>query len=429
MINILVIGSGGREHALIYALNKSPSADKIYILSGNGGINKIAQSVNIPVNDFAAIADFCKLNDMGLAIIGGESPLVDGITDALEADGIKVFGPSKEASQIEGSKQFMKDIAAKYKIPTAEYETFTDAESAKKYVRTKGTPIVVKTDGLAAGKGVTVAMNEDEAITAIDEMFGGKFGDAGNKLVIEEFLEGEEVSFFAICDGKNAIAFGSAQDHKAVGEGDTGANTGGMGTYSPAPIVTSELHDKIMQDIINPVVKGLADDNIPYKGVLFAGIMVDKNGEPKLLEFNIRFGDPECQVLMPRLESDIVPILLAAAEGDIGGVEAKFSDKTALCVVMAANGYPASYQKNTVINNLDEAEKRDDIIIFHAGTKFENGKFFAIGGRVFGVTATANNVLDAQTKAYAAVDIIDWQDGFCRRDIGWRAIEKLKSAS
>lgn len=427
-MNILVIGSGGREHAMVQGLKRSHHTKKIYVLPGNGGINLEAEQVKISVDDFAGIADFCKNNKIALVVVGPEAPLVAGIVDYLDEQDIRVFGPSKKAAQLEGSKQFMKDIAKKYGMPTAEYEKFSDAESAKKYIREKGAPIVVKTDGLAAGKGVTVARTVDEAIEAVDEMFGGKFGDAGKKIVIEEFLEGEEASFFAISDGGFAIPFGSAQDHKAVGEGDTGPNTGGMGTYSPAPVVTKEIHEEIMQKMITPLVEGMRRDGMPYKGVIFAGVMITKNG-PKLLEYNIRFGDPEAQSLIPRYEGDLVELLMSAADGNLRDVNVKLSDKTALCVVMAANGYPGDYEKNTEIKNLDVAAKEKDVMIFHAGTKFENDKFYATGGRVLGVTAIGRDILDAQQKAYKAVDKIDWKGGFCRRDIGWRAVERLKKVS
>jgi len=424
-INVLVIGSGGREHALIYALMNSKSSGKIYALPGNGGINKDAEHVNISIDDFAEIAAFCDNNDIGLVIVGPEAPLVVGITDFLVKHGIKVFGPSSAAAQLEGSKQFMKDLVHKYLVPTAEYEAFSDASSAKEYVKKKGAPIVVKADGLAAGKGVTVAMTELEALSAIDQMFAGKFGDAGKKVVIEEFLEGEEASFFALCDGKTAIAFGSAQDHKRIGEGDTGPNTGGMGTYSPAPVVNKEMQQKIMEEIITPVINGMAKDGIVYKGVLFAGIMIANNA-PKLLEFNVRFGDPECQVLMLRLKSDIIPLMLACAEGRLEESEVEFSDETAICVVIAAKGYPGEYKKDTLISGVEEAEKEKQVKIFHAGTKYEDKKLMANGGRVLGVAALGSDIIEARERAYNAVDKINWEEGFCRRDIGWQAVKRIK---
>jgi phosphoribosylamine--glycine ligase len=427
-MNILVIGSGGREHALCYALAKSPLADKLYSLPGNGGIHKVAEAAPVDADDFVAIAEFCKNEDIGLVVVGPEVPLVDGITDILESAGLKVFGCSKAAAQLEGSKEYMKDICKKYNIPTASYESFDDAASAIAYVKEQGAPIVVKASGLAAGKGVVVAQDEEEAIEAINEMFGGKFGDSGKIVVIEEFLDGEEASLFALCDGEQAILFGSAQDHKAVGEGDTGPNTGGMGTYSPAPIMTDEMNDKVMDLIVNPTMQAMKAEGAPFKGVLFAGLMI-KNGEPKLIEFNVRFGDPETQVLMPLLESDLAELFLAAAEGNLAGKSVKLSDKAALCVVMAAKGYPAAYVKNTEIQNLTEAEAAEDVIVFHAGTKLEDGKLLSSGGRVLGVTAIGENVVQAQAKAYAVVDKINWPEGFCRRDIGWRAIERFKDVS
>lgn len=428
-MNILVIGSGGREHALVYALNRSPSLDTLYALPGNGGINQDATAVDIPVSDHDAIATFCKKHNIGLAVIGPEDPLVAGLTDALEAKDILVFGPGKEAAQLEGSKAFMKQAAKHYGIPTADYASFTDKDEAKAYIEEKDAPIVIKTDGLAAGKGVVICQTKDEALQELDEYFAGKFGDAGKKVVIEEFLSGEEASFFAICDGKKAIAFGSAQDHKTVGEGDTGPNTGGMGTYSPAPVVTDTLHQRIMDELVTPLVEGMAQDGIPYKGVLFVGVMVDGSGNPKLLEYNVRFGDPECQVLMARLESDLVPLLVAAAKGDLGEQNIQLSDHTALCVVMASKGYPGSYEKKTEIQNLDKASSLQDTIIFHAGTTQEDDRLLAIGGRVLGVTALGSDIIEAQQRAYQAVDAIDWNNGFCRRDIGWRAIERIKMAS
>jgi len=425
-MNVLVIGSGGREHALVYALNKSSLVTKIFVCPGNGGLNNDAELAPVNADDFAAVASFCKDAEIGLVVVGPEAPLVEGIADYLTGEGINVFGPSKAASQIEGSKDFMKAIAKKYGVPTAEYATFSDEASAIAYVEEKGAPIVVKTDGLAAGKGVTVAQTVNEAVTAIKENFAGRFGNAGKKLVIEEFLSGEEASFFAICDGKTAIPFGSAQDHKAVGEGDTGPNTGGMGTYSPAPVVTPEIESSIFNDIVLPVIEGMARDGVPYQGVLFAGVMIGASG-PKLIEFNIRFGDPEAQVLMQRLKSDILPILLAASEGKVSELpKVEFDNKTAICVVMAANGYPGSYKKNTPIHNVDAASAIDGVMVYHAGTKLDSeGQLVANGGRVLGVTSLDNGIIEAQTKAYQAVDTIDWEDGFCRRDIGWRAVERV----
>ena len=427
-MNILVIGSGGREHALIWALSKSPLSTKIYAAPGNGGISSIAENISISTSD--EIINFCKNENIEFVVVGPEAPLVEGLTDELEKANIAVFGPSKAAAKLEASKEFTKYICDKYNIPTAKYESFTDAVKAKQYIDKVGVPIVIKADGLAAGKGVILAYEKQEAIDAIDDILvNNKFGEAGSSVVIEEMLEGEEISVFALSDGKNALYFGSAQDHKAVGEGDTGPNTGGMGTYSPAPIMTNDLQNQIMQETILPAISAMEKEGSPYKGVLFAGFMVTKEG-PKLLEFNVRFGDPETQVLMSRLESDLVKLFLATAKGDLSNREVKMDEKAALCVVMAANGYPESYEKGAVINNIDKANKLDDVTIFHAGTKInEAGDFIANGGRVLGVVAKGDNVIQAQEKAYEAVDTIDWPEGFCRRDIGWRAVKREKLAS
>ena len=428
-MNILVIGSGGREHALIWKLSQSADCDKIFAMPGNGGISKIAENVSVSPSIHDDVIAFCKDNNIEFVMVGPEAPLVEGLVDSLESANILVFGPSKVAAQLEGSKDFTKKACDNYNIPTAAYQTFTDAGLAKKYVEEQGSPIVVKADGLAAGKGVILAQNNEEAFAAIDDMLiNNQFGDAGSAVVIEEFLEGEEISVFAICDGNTALYFGSAQDHKAVGEGDTGPNTGGMGTYSPAPVMNPALQQEIMEKAIIPTIEGMKKDKMPYKGVLFAGFMVTAQG-PKLLEFNVRFGDPETQVLMARLDEDLLPILISAAKGQLQEQSIKLKDKTALCVVMAANGYPGSYKKGTAINNLEELENLDDLVIFHAGTKIdENEQLLANGGRVLGVTALGSSVTETQSKAYNAVDKIDWEDGFCRRDIGWRAIKREKAA-
>lgn len=428
-MNILVIGSGGREHALIWKLSQSPLCGKIFAMTGNGGTGKLAENVSISPENHKDVIDFCKKNNVEFVMIGSEAPLVDGLVDSLEAAGILAFGPSKVAAQLEGSKDFTKKACDNYNIPTAAYETFDNAKKAKEYVKKQGTPIVIKADGLAAGKGVIIAQDQREAFQAIDDMLtNNKFGKAGNSVVIEEFLSGEEISVFAICDGNTALYFGSAQDHKAVGEGDTGANTGGMGTYSPAPVMNAKLQQQVMEQAILPTVLGMKKDDMPYKGVLFAGFMVTPQGA-KLLEFNVRFGDPETQVLMARLDCDLLPILIAAASGNLAGQEVKLKENTALCVVMAAKGYPEAYQKDTQIKNLSALEQSEDVIVFHAGTKLdEKGNVLANGGRVLGVTAIGSSVTDAQKKAYNAVDKIDWQDGFCRRDIGWRAVKRENAA-
>lgn len=425
-MDILVIGSGGREHALIWAIKQSPLVDKIYVAPGNGGTRELAEAVLLNLSGHQDVIDFCKENEIGLVIIGPEAPLADGLSDSLTKAGIKVFGPSKAAAQLEASKGFTKRLCDKYQIPTAAYQEFTNAKEAKAYVKEQGTPIVIKADGLAAGKGVVVAMTEKEAFQAIDEILGGRFGKAGASIVVEEYLSGEEVSFFALVDGESAIAFGSAQDHKRVGDGDTGPNTGGMGTYSPAPVFTKALEDQVMREIIFPTVHGMKTEGMPFKGVLFAGLMITSRG-PRLIEFNVRFGDPETQVLMARLKSDLVSLFLSCADGTLAGRKVELHDRAALCVVMAAKGYPEDYKKGTPIRNLEQASALSDVIVFHAGTQYKEGNYVANGGRVLGVTGLGRTVQDAQKKAYQAVDTIEWEDGFCRRDIGWRAIQKVAS--
>lgn len=425
-MNVLIIGSGGREHALAWAIKKSPLLETLYIAPGNAGTVSLAQNVLLAVNNPKEVGEFCRTHTIGLVVIGPEAPLADGLTDALEAQGIVVFGPSQKAAQVESSKGFTKRLCDKYHIPTGAYQEFTDVTAAKAYIKQQGAPIVIKADGLAAGKGVIVAMTETEALHAVEEILGGKFGSAGASVVIEEYLEGEEVSFFALVDGEHALAFGSAQDHKRVGDGDTGPNTGGMGTYSPAPVFTRSLEVQVMQEIILPAVKGLKQDGTPYKGVLFAGLMLTKNG-PKLIEFNARFGDPETQVLMARLKSDILPLLLATSKGELQGKAVELHDNAALCVVMAAKGYPDHYEKGSVIHGLEKTGAIPGVTVFHAGTRLVGGQFTANGGRVLGVTAIGKTVLDAQKKAYLAIDSLDWKEGFCRRDIGWRAIEQANA--
>ncbi|WP_423803811.1 phosphoribosylamine--glycine ligase [Paremcibacter congregatus] len=425
-MNILVIGSGGREHALTWKIAQSPLADEIYIAPGNGGTQELATSVSLDVTDHDAVVTFCRAHDIGFVVVGPEAPLVDGLVDHLDQENIAAFGPKAYAAQLEGSKGFTKDLCAEFNIPTAAYGRFTDAASAKAFAQDKGAPIVVKADGLAAGKGVIIAETLDQANAAIDDIFGGQFGAAGAELVIEEFLVGEEASFFALCDGDNILPLATAQDHKRVGEGDTGPNTGGMGAYSPAPVMTPEMTRRTIDEIILPTVRGIKKRGHPFRGVFFAGLMITEKG-PELIEYNVRFGDPECQVLMMRLKSDILPALIASAEGGLDLIKLDWRDRSALTVVMAANGYPESYEKNTLIGNLSEAGENEDCMIFHAGTKQEGGHIFATGGRVLNVTALGDSVTQAQTTAYAAVDKIDWPDGFCRRDIGWRAVEREKN--
>ncbi|MEQ8389063.1 MAG: phosphoribosylamine--glycine ligase [Alphaproteobacteria bacterium] len=422
-MKILVVGSGGREHALCWALSASPLCEAIIAAPGNAGIAEIAECVAVAADDVEGLVALARDRAIDLVVIGPEAPLVLGLADALREEGIRAFGPSARAARLEGSKGFMKDLANKYGIPTAAYGRFHDAEAAIRFIREKGAPIVVKADGLAAGKGVILADSEAEAIEAVREMMAGdRFGEAGREVVIEERLRGEEVSFFALVDGETALPLASAQDHKAVGEGDTGPNTGGMGAYSPAPIMTDALAEEVMATIITPTVAAMKAEGCPFEGVLFAGLMVDENG-PKLLEFNVRFGDPECQALMMRLRSDLLTALVAATDGELADFDMRWDPRTALCVVMAARGYPGSYERNTEIRNLAAAQD-DDVVVFHAGTSRRDGRLVATGGRVLGVTARGQNAREAQVRAYAAVDRIDWPGGFCRRDIGWRAVER-----
>lgn len=423
-MNVFLIGSGGREHALAWKIAQSPQLTTLFAAPGNPGIKEHAEIVSVDINDHDAVITFCKLQNIKLVIVGPEAPLVDGITDPLEAAGILVFGCSKSASQLEGSKGFTKDLCAKYEIPTGAYQRFTNAEDAKAYTREQGAPIVVKADGLAAGKGVTVAMEMDEAIAAIDDCFDGAFGAAGAEVVIEAYLDGEEASFFCLCDGKTALPMAAAQDHKRVGDGDTGPNTGGMGAYSPAPVMSDDMIARTMAEIIEPTMAGMAQDGHPFKGVLFAGLMITDKG-PELIEYNVRFGDPECQLLMLRLKDDILPLLVASADGTLDGHSMSWDDNVALTVVMAAKGYPASPIKGTEIKGVDGVTDPDSKI-FHAGTVVKDGKLLANGGRVLNVTATANDIIQARDKAYNAVKSIDWPEGFYRNDIGWRAIERVK---
>ncbi len=425
-MNVLLIGSGGREHALAWKLAASPLLTKLYAAPGNPGVAKEAELVALDIADHKAVVAFCANKKIDLVVVGPEAPLVAGIADDLRAAGIKVFGASKAAAQLEGSKGFTKDLCARFDIPTAAYGRFADAEAAKAYVRQQGAPIVVKADGLAAGKGVTVAMTEAEALEAIDDCFSGSFGAAGAEVVVEEFMTGEEASFFCLCDGTTALPFGTAQDHKQVGDGDTGPNTGGMGAYSPAPVMTPEIIDRTMKEIIEPTMRGMAEIGAPFSGVLFAGLMITAEG-PKLIEYNVRFGDPECQVLMMRLKDDLLVLLEAAADGQLAHTSARWRDEAALTVVMAANGYPGTPEKGTIIRGLDEAAS-GGAEIFHAGTALNGGEIVANGGRVLNVTAMAKTVTQAQKLAYEAVDRIDWAAGFCRRDIGWRAVAREKQA-
>ncbi len=430
---VLVIGGGGREHALCYGLERSASCDGVFCAPGNAGIATSGDAIcitDLDVADSNAIVFFCQQRGVGLVVVGPEAPLVAGLVDDLTSAGIPAFGPSAAAAALEGSKDFMKRLCDKYDIPTAKYHSFTEAENAKKYIQEQGVPIVVKADGLAAGKGVVVALTLEEAFEAVDSMLvRSEFGSAGGMVVVEEFLDGEEVSFFALVDGENAIPLVSAQDHKRVGDGDTGPNTGGMGAYSPAPVLSPELEKQVMESIIYPTVKGMAADGCRYVGVLYAGVIIEtKTGLPKLLEYNVRFGDPECQVLMMRFRSDLVQVLLAACKGKLKGVHLQWADDSALVVVMASIGYPGSYSKGSKIGNLDAAElSTPGAKIFHAGTALDSeGNIVATGGRVLGVTAIGRDVAEAQQNAYQVVDQIDWPEGFNRHDIGWRAVSRLQ---
>ena len=431
-MKVLIVGSGGREHALAWAIAASPLCDALYCAPGNAGIAAVATCVAIGAEEVDRLVDFAREKRIDLVVVGPEAPLVLGLVDRLEAAGIAAFGPSAAAAELEGSKGYMKDLCARHGVPTAAYGRFRDPEAARAFVRAKGAPIVVKTDGLAAGKGVTVARTVEEALAAIDDaMVDGRFGEAGSEVVVEAFLSGEEVSFFALVDGSTALALASAQDHKAVGDGDTGPNTGGMGAYSPAPLLTPALQQQVMETIIAPTVRGMAAEGRPFKGVLFAGLMIDTVdgvATPQLLEFNVRFGDPECQALMLRLKSDLLPVLLAAAQGRLATQSLAWRDEAALCVVMAARGYPGDYAKNTVIAGLDAAAAVEGVTLFHAATRREGEAVLSTGGRVLGVSARAPSVAEAQRRAYAAIDRISWPEGFCRRDIGWRAVAREQGA-
>jgi phosphoribosylamine--glycine ligase len=424
-MNILLLGSGGREHALAWKMAASPLTDRLWCAPGNAGIAREAECVALDITDHAAVVAFCKANRIDFVVVGPEAPLVAGIVDDLEAAGFKTFGPTKSAARLEGSKGFTKDLCRANNIPTAAYERFTAAAPAKDYVCKQGMPIVIKADGLAAGKGVIIPESLADAERAIDMMFGGGLGQAGAEVVVEEFLAGEEASFFALCDGDNAIALASAQDHKRAGDGDTGPNTGGMGAYSPAPVMTPEMTARTMNEIIVPTMRAMKAMGAPFKGVLFAGLMITKDG-PKLIEYNTRFGDPETQVLMPRLMSDFVPALIAARDGQLKSFDLRWYPDAALTVVMAAKGYPGDYQRGSAIEGLEAAGAVEGVEIFHAGTKADGGRILANGGRVLNVTALGKSVGEAQARAYAAIDRIKWPEGFCRRDIGWQAVKREK---
>jgi phosphoribosylamine--glycine ligase len=427
-MNILLLGSGGREHALAWKIAASPLVTKLWCAPGNDGIAQEAECVALDIADHAAVIDFCKTNAVDFVVVGPETPLAAGIVDDLDSAGIKAFGPSKAAARLEGSKGFTKALCSEFGIPTGAYGRFTAAADALAYIRAQGAPIVIKADGLAAGKGVVVAMTMAEAEAAVAMMFDGAFGAAGTEVVIEEYLAGREISFFALSDGDTALALASAQDHKRVFDHDQGPNTGGMGAYSPTPLVTPEVHAEIMAKIIQPTVAGMKARGTPFRGVLYAGVMLTADG-PKLFEYNVRFGDPECQVLMLRMMSDLVPALLASADGQLKNFDLRWYPQAALTVVMAAKGYPGDYAKGTRIEGLGEAAKVEGVEIFHAGTMAKDGKIIANGGRVLNVCASGATVAEAQRRAYEAVDRIDWPEGFCRRDIGWQAVERESAGS
>ncbi len=424
-MNVLLIGSGGREHALAWKLAQSPSLGKLYAAPGNPGIAQEAELVALDPTDHRAVIDFCRRQSIGLVVVGPEAPLVDGLADNLRAIGLPVFGPNRIPAQLEGSKGFTKDLCAKHDIPTAGYVRVTDRLAAEAALGDFGLPVVIKADGLAAGKGVIIATTPEEADAALDTMFDGTFGAAGTELVIEEFMTGEEVSFFALVDGETVLPFGSAQDHKRVGEGDTGPNTGGMGAYGPASIFTPDLEARALDEIVRPTARALAEAGTPYSGILYAGLMLTPDG-PKLVEYNARFGDPECQVLMLRLESDLLQLVLATAKGELADAPPpRFRDAAALTVVMAAKGYPDAPEKGGTISGIATAEA-NGAKVFHAGTALAGDTLVANGGRVLNVTALGGTVLEAQDAVYAAVDAIDFPTGFCRRDIGWREAARLK---
>lgn len=420
-MNILILGGGGREHALAWAVKQNPKTDRLIVAPGNAGIALLAETADLDVLDGAAVVAFCAEQAVDFVIIGPEAPLAAGVADATRAAGILTFGPSAAAARLEASKAFTKEICDACNAPTAGYARFTDAAAARAYVLEKGAPLVIKADGLAAGKGVIMGMTEAEALAGIDEIFGGAFGAAGAEVVIEEFMTGEEASFFILSDGVSALPIGTAQDHKRVGDGDTGPNTGGMGAYSPAPVLTGAIEAQAMDEIVLPTIAEMARRGTPYQGVLYAGLMIE-NGRSRLVEYNCRFGDPECQVLMMRLGAQALDLLLACAEGRLADARVNWAEDHALTVVMAAQGYPGSYQKGSVIKGLDKLPEDSRHMVFHAGTAAPEGTVVASGGRVLNVTARAESLKDARQAAYAMVDAIDWPGGFCRRDIGWRAL-------
>jgi phosphoribosylamine--glycine ligase len=419
-MNILILGSGGREHALAWATLQNPKCDKLIVAPGNAGIAQIAECADIDILNGGVVAEFCLENSIDFVIVGPEAPLAAGVADRLREAGLLVFGPSKEAARLEASKSFTKEICDAAKAPTAAYARFTDAEAAKAYIREQGAPIVIKADGLAAGKGVIVAMTLEEALEGVDTVFSD-FGDAGAEAVIEEFMDGEEASYFILVDGETVLPIGTAQDHKRVGDGDTGPNTGGMGAYSPAPVLSNAVAERALNEIVKPTMAEMVRRGTPFQGILFAGLMI-KNGVPRLVEYNVRFGDPECQVLMMRLGGQAFDLIHACADGRLAEAKVNWADDHALTVVMAAEGYPGTPKKGTEIRGLAALPEDSKNMVFHAGTKAADGKILANGGRVLAVTARGDSLKDAQERAYAMVDAIDWPEGFCRRDIGWRAL-------
>ena len=422
-MNILILGSGGREHALAWAVKQNPKCDRLIVAPGNAGIAMLAEVASIDILDGATVVTFCEENAIDFVIIGPEAPLAAGVADACREAGLLTFGPSAAAARLEASKAFTKEICDACGAPTAAYARFTEADPAKAHIRTQGAPIVVKADGLAAGKGVIVAMTEAEALAAIDDMFGGEFGAAGAEVVIEEFMQGEEASFFILTDGTHALPIGTAQDHKRVGDGDTGPNTGGMGAYSPAPVLTETLQSQAMEEIVLPTIREMARRGTPYQGVLYAGLMI-QDGRARLVEYNARFGDPEAQVLMMRLGAQALDLMLAAAEGRLDEVQVNWAEDHALTVVMATRGYPGPYAKGSQIRGLEELPEDSRHLVFHAGTASRDAQIIASGGRVLNVTARGATLREARDAAYAMIDRIDWPGGFCHRDIGWRALSK-----
>lgn len=417
-MKVLLLGSGGREHALAWKLAASPLLSRLYAAPGNPGIAQEAELVDLDINDNATVEAFCKANRIDLVVVGPEAPLVAGLVDRLNAARIKAFGPSAAAARLEGSKSFTKKLCVENNIPTANYAEFRDKAEARKYLDRVGAPVVLKADGLHGGKGVVVAMTKEEAVAALDQVFSMGSSDP---VVIEEFLEGEEASYFCFIDGETVLPLTSAQDHKRVLDGDKGPNTGGMGAYSPAPVFTAEIEKRTLDEIVRPTAKALAQAGTPYRGVLYIGLMITKDG-PKLIEYNVRFGDPECQVLMPRLKDDLLTLMLAACDGTLDQMSVRWRDEVAITVVLASKGYPGEYKKGSVIRGLEKAAAVEGVTIFHAGTKHDGDTILANGGRVLNITATGKTVKEAQARAYRAVDLIDWPEGFCRRDIGWRAV-------